>query len=138
MNRLLKAITLSLLALLVAVFIFALGWSWWVNGQVDAMEVNDYQLNAPGQFVQVDGFELHYQLRGQPLKETGGVPVLMLHGFSGSGAELTRLAPLLESTHGWNGLRTLATCRTLNNRMQLRPSSYNFWACHKNARAANY
>lgn len=99
MNRLVKATLLSLLALLVAVFIFALGWSWWVNGQVDAMEVNDYQLNAPGQFVQVDGFDLHYQLRGQPLKEAGGVPVLMLHGFAGSGAEFTRLAPLLESAH---------------------------------------
>lgn len=99
MKRLFKAITLSLLALLAAVLLFTLGWSWWVNGQVDAMEVNDHQLNAPGQFVQIDDFELHYQLRGQPLKETGGVPVLMLHGFSSSGGEFARLAPLLEGAH---------------------------------------
>lgn len=81
------------LAALVAI---VLGWSWWANRQVDALETRSYRDGAPGQFVAVQGYDLHYQRLG---KEGAGTPLLLLHGFASSGREFQRLAPALAESH---------------------------------------
>lgn len=64
-----------------------------VNRQIDLSETDDATANAPGRFAMLQGYQIHYQLLGDP---AAGQPVLLVHGFGvPGGAEWRRLAPLL-------------------------------------------
>ena len=70
-------------------------FSVWANGSLDRQEIYDPPEIAPGHFVSVDGFQLHYQSWGDPGSDPTGAPILLLHGFASSGLEFFRLAPIL-------------------------------------------
>jgi pimeloyl-ACP methyl ester carboxylesterase len=90
MRRFLRLTALSLSALIATLIVFTLAWSWYTNGQIEAMETRSYREGAPGQFVTLQGYDLHYQLLGEA---TEGTPILLIHGFASSGAEFQRIVP---------------------------------------------
>lgn len=79
----------------VALALALLGWSAWANAQINQLEVEDPRTGAPGALIKLNGFQLHYQLDGDPLTDPTGAPILLLHGFTSSGHEFSRLTPLL-------------------------------------------
>lgn len=86
---------LALAALVLLLIAAALVLSWAVNRQIAAYEIYDYREIAPGAYLQAAGFELHYQLAGDPAADASGAPVMLIHGFASSSDEFGRLAPLL-------------------------------------------
>lgn len=88
-SRTLQIIGLVLIVLLVAIGIGLVI----VNRQIDASEIYDATANAPGQFATLSGYQIHYQVLGDP---AAARPALLVHGFGVPGsAEWRRLAPLL-------------------------------------------
>lgn len=87
------AAALLVIALLLAAA--ALVFSWAVNRQVAAYEIYDYREIAPGAYLQVEGYDLHYQFSGDPQADLTGAPLMLVHGFASSSDEFGRLAPLL-------------------------------------------
>ncbi len=73
-------------------------FSLWANDSIDRQEIYEPTEIAPGHFVSVDGFQLHYQMWGDPDSDPTGAPILLLHGFASSGLEFFRLAPILANS----------------------------------------
>lgn len=94
-TRLLRVVLLSVGGLLLALLVAALIFSWAVNRQVDAYQIYTYSENAPGQYLKISGYDMHYRLVGDPLGDPTGAPLLLIHGFASSSDEFERLAPLL-------------------------------------------
>lgn len=71
---------------LVGIGVTGLGWfTVQADRQIDALEVNVAESNAPGRFLEIDGRQLHVLVSGDPGKDPTGAPLLLLHGFSAAG-----------------------------------------------------
>ncbi len=62
-----------------------------VNREIDAAETLIPREVAPGRFATVGGFDLHYRLIGDPLKDPTGAPLVLIHGFASSGDEFRKI-----------------------------------------------
>lgn len=94
-HSILRGVGLALLVIVLLLIAATLVFSWAVNRQVVAYEIYDYRAIAPGEYFQVEGYDLHYQLAGDPVSDPSGAPVMLIHGFASSSDEFERLAPLL-------------------------------------------
>lgn len=79
-------------ALLAAIPLF---FSLWANENINRQEIYEPAEIAPGQFINVDGFQVHYQTWGDLAADPTGAPILLLHGFASSSLEFFRLVPVL-------------------------------------------
>ena len=80
---------LRLLVILFGLFLTAVslligGWVWQVNRQIARSEINTPQ-NAPGDRIDVNGFQFQVTTAG-PQTDPTGAPLLLLHGFGVDGA----------------------------------------------------
>lgn len=71
-----------LIVLLIAGLLF---WASGQNRELDAAEQFRAADIAPGQFVTVNGRQMHVLISGDPLADPTGAPLVLLHGFSASG-----------------------------------------------------
>ncbi|MGL4623862.1 MAG: alpha/beta fold hydrolase [Culicoidibacterales bacterium] len=64
-----------------------------LNMRLTFTEQYDYQDDAPGQYITVQGYDLHYQIIGEPTEKP---PILFLHGFNAAAShEWSKIAPYL-------------------------------------------
>lgn len=93
MVRMVKLFKWVLIGLIGLVVLLVWGWVVATNRQLEAGEVNDFMEDAPGQFVEVNGRQLHVRLLEG---EASGRPLLLLHGFGvAGGVNWDQIAPLL-------------------------------------------
>lgn len=88
-----RLLLIALALLLATLLALTGGFSLWANARIAALETRDPADGAPGRIVAVRGYGLHVQELGGTTRS--GVPLMLIHGFASSGAEFSRLAPLL-------------------------------------------
>ncbi|MEO6063344.1 MAG: alpha/beta hydrolase [Thermoflexales bacterium] len=89
-------IALTLTGLVIAsVATVASLWSATINRQIDISEVLIPREVAPGSFATVNGFDLHYRLIGDPLRDPTGAPLVLVHGFASSSDEFRKIEAAL-------------------------------------------
>lgn len=85
------AITIGLL--LGALLLLMIGTILTLNLRLVQSEIYDYREDAPGQYLTVQGYDLHYQIIGA---ESDKPPLLFLHGFNAAAShEWSKIAPYL-------------------------------------------
>lgn len=83
-------------AIMFFVVIGLIVWTLNTNRQIDASERYAFTDGAPGAFLEVDGYRLHYQRFGDPTAK----PLLFIHGFNVNGGyEWSEIAPYLQDDY---------------------------------------
>ena len=95
----LRWIGISLLGTLILILVASLIWSFLVNRQIESFEIYTIRDGAPGVYTMIQGYEIHYQLVGDPRNAPGDVPLMLIHGFTSSGREFERIIPGLAGEH---------------------------------------
>ena len=70
-------------------------WSATINRRLDDSETLVPREVAPGSFATVNGFDIHYRLIGDPLKDPTGAPLVLIHGFASSSDEFRKIEAAL-------------------------------------------
>ncbi len=70
-------------------------WSATINRRLDDSETFVPREVAPGAFATVNGFDIHYRLIGDPLKDPTGAPLVLIHGFASSSDEFRKIESAL-------------------------------------------
>lgn len=65
------------------------------NRAIDATETLIPKDVAPGRIVNVDGYDLHVRVIGDPLRDPTGAPLVLIHGFASSSDEFRKIEAAL-------------------------------------------
>lgn len=97
-RRLLRSLAITAAIVMALLVVIPLSFSAWANERIRQQEIHDPTEDAPGQFVTVNDYRLHYQAWGDPIADPTGAPILLIHGFASSGLEFGRIVSTLSLT----------------------------------------
>ena len=68
-----------------AIGVSLIEWVHSTNKKITSQENIPAEVNAPGQFLTLNGRRIHVWINGDPLADPTGAPLILIHGFSAAG-----------------------------------------------------
>ncbi|MGL5917423.1 MAG: alpha/beta fold hydrolase [Culicoidibacterales bacterium] len=93
MKKIVKILGIILGSFVCCLLLFGIGTIITLNIRIQTVETFTYTTNAPGQYLNIDGYDLHYTIIGEATEQP---PILFFHGFNAAAShEWSKLAPFL-------------------------------------------